>query len=150
MRFRVAAIVGNVIGNRIAVFVPVQAAIGAPRQTRHITKIARAQALPLLAVVREEEVSGNLKGDEADGKDVGGLVELPRENLGTDIFPIAFAVDILWCGPGGGKTEVADLEHAFEGDEDVGGLQVQVDEIGFVYGTNSLQTMLMRFKGLRV
>jgi hypothetical protein len=94
--------------------------------------------LPLLAVIREEKVPCYLKGDEANGKDVSGFVKVAVHGFRGNVFPVAFAVDVFGRGPGGGKAEVADFEGAAEGDEDVGGFEVEMDEVCFVDGTDSL------------
>ena len=94
--------------------------------------VAAAEALPGSAVVGQHDVGRDLEHDEAEGEDVRGLVVEAHEDLGADVFAVAFAVGAGGRGPGAGEAEVADLEHAFEGYQHVGGLEVEVDEAGGV------------------
>jgi hypothetical protein len=63
---------------------------------------------------------------------------VPIHRFGGDVLAVAFAVDVFGRGPRGGEAEVTYFQSAAEGDEDVGGFEVEMDEVCFVDGTDSL------------
>jgi hypothetical protein len=104
------------------------------RERRDSAQVACPKSLPGRAVVGKKDVAGNLQDDETEGEDVGRLVKLSAENLGSDILAIAFTFNALGGRPARCEAEIADLEVTIESDKDVGGLDIKVDKACLVNG----------------
>jgi hypothetical protein len=118
--------------DRHPILIPRTRAPRTPRQAWHITHVAGSQPLPRRAIIRQLDIPRNLQHDQTQGKDIGRLVILAKQDLGTDIFAIAFALDARLGGEGSRHAKVADFENAFKRDEDIGRLKVEVNEAGVV------------------
>lgn len=68
------------------------------------------------------------------------------EEIRADVAAVAFAFDVVGNGELGGHAEVADLEGAAEGDEDVGGLEVEMDVIFVVDVLDALEELSVFIK----
>lgn len=110
------------------------------RKTRHDGQIAIPKGLPDGAVVGKEDIASNLQDDQSEGKDVGWLVELPQQNLRPYVLSVTFALDPFRSRPWDCESKVANLEIAVQSDQDVGRLQVQVNEASAVDSRKSLQS----------
>jgi len=124
----------RIVGNRQAVGVPGNGARFAARQRRDRAQVASAEGLPGRAIVGQEHVAGDLEDDEAEGEDVGGLVILAAQDLAGNVFAVALALNALRSRPGSRQAKVAKLKIAVKGNEDVGGLDIEVNEPSLVNG----------------
>jgi hypothetical protein len=122
----------GIVRNRQAIGIAGNGASFAACKRRDRGQVASPESLPGGAVVGKKHIAGNLEDDEAEGEDVGRLVVLSAQNLGGDILAVAFALDALGGWPGSRQAEVADLEITIKGDENVGGLDIKVDEASLV------------------
>jgi hypothetical protein len=80
--------------------------------------------VPGRAIVWELNVSGDLKHDEAKGEDISWFIVLTQEDLGADVFAIAFAFNTWFCRPRCCHAKVSNLQDTFKGDENIGGLEI--------------------------
>lgn len=101
-------------------------------QIRNPVEVGLTESLPERPVLRKEDVAGHLEDHETHREDIGRLVDLAGEDLRGKVRAIPFSIDAFGRRPRGGKSEVADLEVAVKGDEDIGRLDVEMDEIGLV------------------
>lgn len=101
-------------------------------ERRDRSQVARSESLPSRAVVGKEHVAGNLEDNEAEGENVGRLVVLSAQNLGGNVLAVTFALNALGSWPRSRQAEVADLEVTIERDEDVGRLDIKMDETSLV------------------
>ena len=122
----------------VAARVPPRVAGGAPGQAGHVAHVSGPQLLPRRPVLGKLDVAGDLEHDEAQGEDIGRLVVLSHEDLRSDVFAVPFALDAGLGRPLGGHAEIGNLEDALERDQNVGWLQVEMDEPAVVHVLDSL------------
>jgi hypothetical protein len=104
------------------------AAVCAPSQAgKHAVEFARAQLLPVDAVLGNDTIAGDFSEHHAEGEDIGRLVELAAQSLGCEIVAVTFAVDVLRRRPLASEAKVGNLKTTLKVNEDVGRLQVEVD-----------------------
>lgn len=132
----------RVVLDRASRSIPYNRTSSAPSKARNDIHATLSECNPCRAIFGEEDVTGNLEDDEAQGVHVGGFIELAEENLGTNVLAIALALDPLLGGPLCCHAKVANLEVSFIRDEDVGGFQIKVDEAVIVNIFQSLSHML--------
>jgi hypothetical protein len=101
-------------------------------ERRDRSQVACSESLPSRAVVGKEHVAGDLEDDETEGENIGRLVVLSAQNLGGDVLAVTFALDALGGWPRSCQTEVANLEVTIKRDEDVGRLNIKMDETSLV------------------
>lgn len=88
--------------------------------------------MPSFAVARQVHIRRDLKDHDTECVDIRWLVEAAIENLRSHVLAIAFAIDVRRSRPRASKTEIANLKNALEINEDVGGLEIQVNEASVV------------------
>jgi len=103
-----------------------------------IGQVSVTQGLPGRAIVGEEDVAGGFENDQTQGKDVRRLVDLAIQDFWGDILAISFAFNTFSGWPLYGHTEVANFQIAVKGDEDVGRLQIKMNEACVVNRVQSL------------
>jgi hypothetical protein len=101
-------------------------------ERRDRSQVACSESLPSRAVVGKEHIAGDLEDDETEGENIGRLVVLSAQNLGGDVLAVTFALDALGGWPRSCQTEVANLEVTIKRDEDVGRLNIKMDETSLV------------------
>jgi hypothetical protein len=114
---------------------------GTCRETRDIPEVAMSQCLPSRSILGKLDIGGDFQGDESQREDVGWLVDLSVEDFWANVKPITFGINAGCYGPLSGETKVANLEYPLKSDEDVGRLQVEVDETGVMNLLQSLEAV---------
>lgn len=109
------------------------------RKTGHNRQIAISKGLPGGAIVGKIDIASNLQDDESESKDIGWLVVLAQKNLRPDVLSVTFALDPFGSRPRDSESKVANLEIAVEPNQDVGRLQIQMDEASAVNSCKALQ-----------
>ena len=109
------------------------ASVATPGQAGHVAHVAGAQALPADAVVRQHDVAGDLEENQAEGENIGRLVEATEEDLRPNVLAVALTLDTRGRGPGTCEAKVGDFKSTLKGDEYVGWLQVEMNETRVVY-----------------
>jgi hypothetical protein len=122
----------GVVFNRQAVGITGDGTRFATCERRDRGQVACSESLPSRAVVGKEHVAGDLEDDETEGENVGRLVVLSAQNLGGNVLAVTFALNTLGSWPRSCQTEVANLEVTIERDEDVGRLDIKMDEASLV------------------
>src|SRR5947207_645681 len=100
----------------------------APCQTGNVAHVAISKFLPRQTVVGKLNIAGSLEHDQSQGKNVCRFVIVAHEDLGANVFSIAFSIDSRSCRPTSRHPKIRNLKNAFERDQNVGRFQVQMNE----------------------
>lgn len=104
------------------------AAVCAPGQAwKDLVEFAGAELLPVGAILGNDTVASNLSEHHAESEHVGGLVKSTGEGLRCQVVTIALAIDVLRRRPRAGEAKVGNLQATLKVDQDIGGLQVEVN-----------------------
>lgn len=124
--------------NRVTVDIAVEVALSAPSEAGEVREIAAAQSLPGFSVLGHGVIACNLAHDNTECKDIVGLVIPSLESFRGKEMPVTLAVNVGGGWPGSRQTKVGNLEHAIEGNEDVGRFEVEMDIAVVVNVANAL------------
>lgn len=111
---------------------------GTEGQARDFRKVTRTQGDPGRAIVRKNNVRSHFDSDESKREDVRGFVEFATEDLRANVLSVTLGIDALSSRPLGGQAEITNFEDTLKGNENVSGLQIEVNEPSLV---NALQTL---------
>lgn len=125
---RLARIIAAAWRQRMAFWIPKQTALRVPDKAGHLGKIAAAETLPAVTVFGKHNVAGNLAHDDSNGEDVSRFVETAVQYLRGDVVTVALAVDVGRGRPNTGETEVGNLQDPLPVNEDIGWLEIQMNE----------------------
>jgi hypothetical protein len=81
----------------------------------------------VVTVLRHDAVTRNFSQHHADGEDISGLIEAARELFWCEVVAITLAIDTCRSWPLARQAKICDLETTLKVDENVGGLEVEVD-----------------------
>ena len=122
----------RIVRNRQTVRIASNGASLATCKRRNRAQVAGAECLPSRPIVGKEHVACDLEDDEPKSKNVGRLVVVSAQNLPGNVLAITFTLDALGSRPGSRQAKVAELEITIECDENVGGLNIKVNEASLV------------------
>lgn len=96
---------------------------------------------------RNDDVSSTLQHNHTEAEYVGLSTVLPAEDLWRHVLSVALTIQALgavntegsWPRPSGCHAIIADTKAPFDGDEDIGGFQVEVDHILVVNMEDTLE-----------